>query len=191
MASETELCNEALQEIGVGVPIISLEQDDPAARACNRIYAKRRDGLLRSHIWNFAIERVKLGQLSSAPAFGFDNRYQLPSDWLRTISVFNNDAGVGTVEYRIERRTIHSNANELWLRYIRRVTDPNDFDLLFYEALVMRLAWALAQPIAQSNTLEKLKRDAFRVIIRQARATDAIEDWPEEIPEGSWVTARR
>ena len=83
-----------------------------------------------------------------------------------------------------------SGAGELWLRYVRRVTDPNTFDELFTEALIFRLAWALAQPLTQSSTLEQLKREAFEAVMRKARSVDAQEDFAEALPEGSWVTDR-
>ena len=189
MASETGICNEALSEIGAA-SILALDQDDKNARECNKRYASLRDKLLRAHPWNFAVARAKLGQLSAAPTYEFDFAYQLPSDWLRILSVHDNDAGVGPVEYRIEGRKVLSGAGELWLRYIRRVTDPNTFDELFTEALIFRLAWALARPLTQSGTLEELKRKAFEAVMRKARGVDAQEDFAEALPEGSWVTDR-
>ena len=53
-----------------------------------------------------------------------------------------------------------------------------------------RLAWALAQPLTQSSTLEQLKREAFEAVMRKARGVDAQEDFAEALPEGSWVTDR-
>ena len=189
MASEVGICNEALSEIGAA-SILALDQDDKNARECNKRYASLRDKLLRAHPWNFAVARAKLGQLSAAPTYEFDFAYQLPSDWLRILSVHDNDAGVGSVEYRIEGRKVLSGASELWLRYVRRVTDPNTFDELFTEALIFRLAWALARPLIQSGTLEELKRKAFEAVMRKARGVDAQEDFAEALPEGSWVTDR-
>lgn len=189
MASEVAICNSALSKIGAAA-IVSMTEGTRNANACNRQYAILRDALIRAHEWNFAIKRVKLAQLSGTPVSEFDFQYQMPSDWLRTVDVTDNDAGLGTVEYRIEGRIILSDANELWLRYVRQVTDPNEMPPDFREALAFMLGADLAVPIAQSNTLRQQMRDEFKSNLRTAKSTDGMEDYPVRMPEGSWVTER-
>lgn len=189
MASEVGICNSALIKIGAA-SIVSLTEGTRNATACNEQYAKLRDGLLRAHLWNFAMGRVKLAQLSGTPVSEFDYHYQLPSDWLRTVAVHDNDAGQGTVEYRIEGRTLLSDASEIWLKYIKQVTDPNEMTPDFRETLASMMAMELAVPIAQSNTLKQLMRDEFRSAARSAKSSDALEDYPDEFPVGSWMSER-
>ena len=190
MASEVGICNSALSKIGSPTRITSLTEGSRAANACNEQYAKIRDALLRSHTWNFATKRAKLAQSSEIPEYEFNFAYRLPADWLRTVAVHDNDAGVGDTAFRIEGRKLITNANELYLRYIRRVTDPNDMPADFREALAVNLAVELAILIAQSNSLkESLKADQ-KTALRRTRSTDAIEDYPEAFPEGNWITSR-
>lgn len=189
MASEVGICNSALMKIGA-TTITSLTEGSKNANACNEQYAKLRDDLLRSHTWNFATKRVKLAQLASTPTFEFDFEYQLPADWLRTVAVYDNSAGTGVVPYRIEGLSLLADATEAWLRYVRRVDDPNDMPADFRQTLSALLARELAVPIAQSNTLHQMMAERFKSANRQARSVDAIEDYAEAMPAGRWVEAR-
>jgi len=125
-----------------------------------------------------------VGLLLIALALGFAFAYQLPADFLRAIEVAD---GIG---YKIEGRKILSDAADIYLRYVRQVTDPNEMDALFREALAWRLAVDLAIPITQSNSTLELMRQGYGAAVGKARAVDAIEDWPEEMPDGSWIAER-
>lgn len=189
MASEASICNSALVELGEP-RITSLTESSKPARECAEHYAEQRDLELRAHLWNFAAARVKLAKLSTAPAFGFDNQFQLPADWLRTVTVHNNDGGYGTVRYKIEGRKILSDAEDIYLRYVRRIEDPDEMTPDFREALAARLARKLAVSLAKSNQIREQMVNWHRRVIMLARSIDAIEDYPEQMPESSWVTAR-
>ncbi|MDJ0951651.1 MAG: hypothetical protein QNJ94_22300 [Alphaproteobacteria bacterium] len=189
MATEVGICNSALAKIGAK-RIASLTEGSKNANICNEQYEKLRDDLLRAHVWNFAVTRRQLARLSEAPAFEFQYKYQLPSDWLRTISVHDNAEGAGTVAYRIEGRTLHTAAEQVYLRYVRRAEDPNEMTADFREVLATLIARELAIPLANSNTLFQLMDDRFRGRFRRARSADSVEDFPDRMPAGSWATAR-
>lgn len=188
MASVIGICNSALVKIGART-ITSLTEGSKNANLCNEQFAKLRDEVLRAHSWNFAVARAKLGRLVEAPAFGFAYAYQLPSDFLRAVAIHDNPGG-GTVPYQIEGQRVLTDAEAIYLRYVRRIEDPNAFDALFREALAYRVAAELAVPIAQSSTLhEQMQRLSDRAV-RRARGVDAQENYPEPLPDGSWLTAR-
>lgn len=193
MASDTSIVNYGLRLIG-GQPIISLTDGSNSANAANNIYEDLRDDLLRSHPWNFATKRQKLAQSSTDPTFEFDHAYPLPSDWLRTVSVHADDIGVSTILYKEEQvgnqKVLVTSHDEVWLRYIARVTDPNMMSADFRMALSVALARDLAVPIASSNTLaDKFEKRAERVLAR-ARSADGMGSFPERRPRGSWVNSR-
>lgn len=193
MSGETDVVNVALRRIGA-TRIISLTDGSKSANAADDIYTEIRDDLLRSHPWNFATKRVKLAQSSTIPTFEFDFAYPLPSDWLRTVSVHDNDAGWSTVLYRMELnagvRSLLASRSELWLRYISRVTDTNLMALDFRITFEFKLAAALAIPLASSNTLEEtMTKRADRAMAR-ARSSDAMGSFPELRPMGSWAISR-
>src|SRR3546814_5810833 len=63
------------------------------------LYEYLRDDLLRGHTWNFATRMVELTVNATAPAMEFDYAHDLTADWLRTITVHDNDAGQGALPF--------------------------------------------------------------------------------------------
>jgi len=193
MAGETDVINVALRLVGA-TPITSLTDGSTSANAADDIYVDVRDDLLRSHYWNFATQRVKLAKSSTTPVFEFDNAFPLPADWIKTRSVHDNDAGYGTVFYRMEivnnQRSIVASREELWLRYIFRITDPNVMASDFRRALELSLARDLAIPLAASNSLQASLEIRADRKIAQARSSDAMGAFPELRPRGSWANRR-
>jgi len=193
MPGVTDVINVALRHIGQ-TPIVSLTDGSTSANTADDIYEELRDSLLRAHNWNFATKRVKLAQSATAPAFEFDYAYPLPSDWLRTVSVHDNDAGHGTVLYRMEQisgqNAIVTSSSALYLRYVHRVTDPNLMTADFRTTLEFALARDLAIPLAGSRTLRTDMGDEFKSAKAAARSSDAMGSFPELRPRGSWAASR-
>ncbi|NIA72274.1 hypothetical protein HBA54_27145 [Pelagibius litoralis] len=190
MADVVGLCNSALSKIGAA-RITALSESSKNANLCNELYETCRDDLLRAHTWNFAAARVKLAQAGVGPAFGFDHRYALPADWIRTVDAYQDESGYGVIKYKIEGGFILTDSDDVYLRYIKRVEDVNLMPADFREALATLLARELAVPIAQSNTLEEKLEGRFRTRLRRARTTDGLEDTADQMPESSWTAARR
>jgi len=67
MASEVDICNQALQAIGTRTSMTSLDEDSPEARQCQLVYSSCRDQLLRAAHWDFAKKTDIAGLLKSAP----------------------------------------------------------------------------------------------------------------------------
>jgi hypothetical protein len=193
MTAETDIVNVALRLIGAQ-PITSLSDGTKSANAADDIYTELLDDVLRTHNWNFATKRQKLARSSTAPAFEFDYAYAVPSDWLKTVSVHDNDAGTGTLFYREElvadQRVICTSASEVYLRYIGRVTDPNLMPADFRRVFQTALARDLAVPVASSNTLADLMARDHRRALARARSGDAMGSFPEQRPRGSWASSR-
>ncbi len=189
MVSTVDICNLALDELGEAA-ITALDEGSPVANLCSRNYAPARDQVLRSHPWNFAVARRRLARLAEVPAFGFAYGYQRPTDWLRTLSVHAGDGGRDAVPYRMEGDRLLSDAPDLFLRYIARVEDPNQYDALFVDALAMRLAARLTKAINQSTGEKERIEALYRDALRKARAVDGVEDFAEAVPDGSWLGVR-
>ena len=192
MASETSIANVALRLVG-GTRITSLTQGTPNANAVQDIYTELRDNLL-AFPWNFATKRVQLGESATAPTFGYDNAFAHPSDWIYTISIHDNDAGYGTLDYRHEQvagqNVIVTNVENVYMTYTYKETDPNLMPASFRVALSSALARDLAITIANSNVLEdQLSKRADRDLGR-AKSIDAVGSFPEPRPRGSWADSR-
>jgi hypothetical protein len=186
MASEVSICNRAIQRVG-GTRIASLTDATKAARECSTAYEPSRDSLLRSYTWSFAIGRANLAADIAVPVFNPPGtQYTFPSDALRIL--IPNDF---TCDWIIEGRKILSDwAAPLAIRYIKKITDPNEMDALFREALSMKIAHAICEPITGSNTKQAAIRQDFTDVIAEARRTNGIEKLADEPPECSWITVR-
>ena len=193
MASDTGITNQALRILKAN-RITSLTDGSNNANAANDVFEEIREDLLRAHNWNFATRRQKLAKKTNTPVSEFDNAYALPSDWLRTVSVHNNDASAGTVLWREEEQddvgVILSSADELWMRYVYRLTDANRMAADFRAAFAHALALAIPGVSNLSAAREvELKKEAKRRLNR-AKHSDATGSVPERRPLGSWVTSR-
>lgn len=189
MASIVGIANSALIKLGAST-ITALPDGSKNSILAAEQYDKTRRQLLREHPWNCAIGRAKLGQLSDAPAFEFDHAYQLPTDWLRTLNVSDNTGGLGEPEYHIEGNTIVSSADDIYLKYVKDLSDPNVMDASFREALAFALAADLCIALTASNTLKEQMDKGKTDALLSARSIDSIEDWPEQEEESSWTTCR-
>lgn len=193
MVAETDVVNAALRLIGATV-ITTLTDGTKNAEVASDLYEEVRDDLLRSHPWNFATKRVKLARSATAPAFEFDYAYPMPADWLRTITVHDNDAGTGTILYREEevngQTAVVTSREDVYLRYVFQQTDPNKMAPDFRRALQFALARELAVPIANSNTLENQLGARADKALARARSADGMGGFPESRPRGSWASAR-
>ena len=192
MPSETDIANVALRLVG-GTRITSLTQAPPNANAVNDIYAQIRDDMLEFP-WNFATQRVQLAQLSTTPSFGYDYAYALPSDWAYTISVHDNDAGYGTIDYREEQvgsqKVLSTDHTSVYLTYVKKETDPNLMPASFRMALSSALARNLAITVANSNVLEDQLSGRAEKDLARAKSIDALSSFPEPRPRGTWANSR-
>lgn len=311
-----DLINAALARAGGSRAISAIDDTTPGGTVAGDVYTFERDAELRAHTWNCAATRVRLGRLTVAPRFEHDYAYALPSDWLRTVSVHDNDAGSGQAVYKQETiltaeaitngkfdtdtswtkgtgwtigsgkatkasgtgsdlsqavtlvaaglyrvcfliegmsagtlipkftggttvtgstrsvdgyyaeeltavtgnitfvltasstfngnvddvsvvrldgaasHAISSKSEAIFIRYVRRVTNPDQMDTLLQQVLILRMAKVFGISLANSSTYFQLLDEDMKTAMRLAKSTDAIEDYPEKFPEGSWAASR-
>jgi len=190
MASEVGIVNSAGIKIGAKQRIISFEDGTPLANLGADRYHEIRDELLRGHPWNFAEDRAKLARSSETPEFKYAYKYALPTGWMRTVAVYDNDAGVGWVDYKEEKGFILSNAEDIYLVFVFQVTDPNLMTPDFRECIAMQLASEGAIPIVQSKSLSEKWEKRFDKQLIKAKSNDSQGDKPDRRPDGSWTSRR-
>lgn len=194
MASEVDLVNSALYKVGAD-RIESLTEGSRNADIASLLFVEVRDDMLRAHPWNFATRKIKLARSANSPPYEWDYQFPKPADHVRTMEVHDNDAGLGLVEYRMEHdindgEVFRTNAEELWLTYVAKITDPAKMPPDFRRALSLKLAVELAVAIAESNTRSAQLEPQAESAFRKARSTDSMEDFPEQMPAGTWFTSR-
>lgn len=194
-SSETEIVNSALIKIGEAT-ITSLQDDREQAQLAARQYPLKRDELLRSYRWNFAVSRQTLAPEAQGPDFGFTNRFLMPTDTIAVISIWDetlqdrNYTGSRDA-WKVEGRYILANADSLPIFYIRRVTSVLEFDALFSETLSWFLAYDLAFALSTGPQMVSQAFEGYQRALRQARFADAIETKPEKLESSEWLEARQ
>tara|TARA_R110002020_G_scaffold379230_1_gene590394 strand:+ start:3234 stop:3827 length:594 start_codon:yes stop_codon:yes gene_type:complete len=193
MPSKVDVANRALRMVGA-TRITSFTQGTPSANAVNDIYDEILKELLASAKWKFAKKRSNLARSSTTPVYEFDYAYAMPSDWLRTIDVHDNDNGTGNFEYREgqvgSQNVLETDSEQVYLTYVYFEQDPNLMTSTFRSALSTALGRDLAVPLSESGTLQtRLESRATRTLFK-AMSVDATGSVPKSRPMGSWGTAR-
>lgn len=185
MASVVQICSLALTRLGHKA-IISLTDGSKGSGLASLHYEPTRDSVLRAHPWNFAIRRDAIAADSQAPAWGYARAFQLPSDCLRLVQLERPDA-----EYRVEgRKIVTDEGAPLKIEYIARISDPNEFDSVFIDALAARLAAELAVPLTDNAQIMDQMMSAYALKLSEARTMDSMEGTPRGIDADGWITSR-
>ena len=190
--SNTSICNMSLARIGAK-RINSYEDStdtDLAAIYCRLFYTQTVKSLMRSHLWRFARTRSILSQDTSDPEFQWEYAYLLPSDFLRHILVYDGSdlpEGRTYVSYELEGNRLLIDESSVYLKYIKWVESPADWDVLFIETIILQLASKLVLPLSGAGPeglaikndidgeLYGSRRYGRRGIIAKVRAMDRNE----------------
>jgi hypothetical protein len=197
--TETLIVNVALARAQVHARLNDYASDVTAeARAARDVYEHARDTLLRGYIWSFARKRVELAQVVEVPAFGVDRAWALPSDFMRAISAHPSDSDFSRVRYKLETievsgadaRVLVANSTQIYLRYVSRQISTSLMDPMFRDALAWELAKHFSLVIKESTAQAEYCGKELAKAISAARSTNALEDWPDRMPDGSWTEER-
>jgi len=190
MGSQVDLANESLLLLGAST-ITSFADDDSNAVLVNRFYGSERDALLRSHRWNFAIGTANLASLAATPLIDWKFKFTLPTDpyCLRILDV-RTVTGDIYLDFAIQGRELYTEESTVDITYVQRVEDPTQFDALFYQALVFRLAWKMAYPVTRSSATMSLMGQMYDAVVRDARTVDSQEGTPEVIATDTLTDVR-
>jgi hypothetical protein len=170
MSNPLEICNGALQKIGAG-RIMSLSTESKEARVCNSEYDKCRRTLLRLYPWGFASDRVILAPDAATPAFEFGYKHPLPSDYLRVVELWNYDG-----KHKVEGRFILADADTLYLKYIKDVSDLTGAESLFCDCLEWWLGYTIARYLTESETVREECFRGFKAVMPMAKFVQSTEN---------------
>lgn len=188
--NDTDVVNRALLKLGQET-VIDLTEDNERARAANALYNSVRDTLLSTYRWAFATKRAVLDACELTPEFGFKYQYDLPSDFLRLISL--PDAPNNARDnYTIEQQHILTDyESPLKIIYTSRVTRANLFPPYFIEAFACRLAFEMCDRLKQDVTRKNVLMQEYELSIREAKKSNAIQLANISLPTSDYITVRK
>ncbi|MEY5098180.1 MAG: Burkholderia virus BcepC6B [Pseudomonadota bacterium] len=193
MASQVSIMNRALTHLGESTILLPTD-NVKQARVLSAIYDDTRDAELRANRWKFAIKRTRMSALAEAPAWGYSFQYELPDNYLAMVQVNDIYVTTGTKQkapWSVEgRRVLTDLGAPLALRYVARIVDTTLFDALFTDSFSLRLAMNACEALTQSDTKFQKLAQLYKEAISRAVRVDAVENPPDELPSGSWITSR-
>jgi hypothetical protein len=158
---------------------MSIDDNVKNARDLKAVYDQALAAVLAEHPWNFALKRVLLPQLADAPAHGWTYQYQLPSDYVRKVVVYNGTSEDDKIEndyYQIEGGVLLTDETTVYLKYIYLLTDSTKYSTKFDEAFAAKLATMVAFTITNDKNLVKIMADNYAGLLHVAQCADAQEN---------------
>ena len=191
MASAVDIANSALNLLGAST-ISAFTDDSKNARLVNQRYEPVRNRVFGSHAWNCLHKRVQLAKNTTAPVVEYSNAYALPSDCLRVLKVHNGttDSIKSAIDYKLEGKNVVTNEGTIFLIYIAKVTDPNEYDTYLQESISHQLAADLAYAVTNNATLADKYMVRADERLREARFVDATENSLGTIESSEFTNAR-
>jgi hypothetical protein len=189
MASQTSICNRALECLG-DAPIVSIDDDTKAAKALRRVYDISRRAFLCDHPWHFAKKRASLPASAVPPVWGFAQGYPVPADFLRLLAVRNGPDFSLEADATGSQWILSDAAAPLDILYLYDVVDAGRLPPHAVEALARWLAYDLAEDLTQSNTKKQDAAQALGVALTRAKRINGAQKQPEPYPAFSFLQAR-
>ena len=96
----------------------------------------------------------------------------------------------GTPVFVIEGRNLVTNEDTAKIKYVARVTDPQQYDPGLIEVLSTRLAAEICYAITGSTTMIQVTTAAFEAKLREARFVDSTQGAPQRIEASDFIESR-
>lgn len=214
-AAVVAIVNRALSQLGV-TNIVDLDEDSEAANRANAIFDTTRDSLLRACYWQFASYTDTLALLANETNIQWSYLYAYPPKALMIRKIFDSSCAnpggdliadaffFGDLwlfyhpEFRYKEmispttftKSIACNINPAYIEYTYQITDPNQWDNLFVDAMVYALASELAHPLTGNTGLQDKMEKKFQITLTEAKRINGQEDNSTKRQESSYQKAR-
>jgi hypothetical protein len=213
MVSKIGIANLALQNIGANA-ITTLTESTVEAEQIDLRYESVRAATLEAHPWNFALKRVELSQDSNSPAFGYDNQFVLPSDFVRMVAteeqtdyvnwgsnfngyltVSNKSSFTKADNYKLEISTaglkvLLSNDDAKKIIYVFDQQDTAKFSPMFVEMLSIGLSAAICYRLTNNASMAKSLQDQFEGMLLDTKNVDAKGGTYERVEQSTFIGVR-
>lgn len=133
--------------------------------------------VLRKHNWSACKERATLAPLSTAPEFGYNYQFQLPTLCVKILSVKSNQT---PVKFSPRKRIIECDYSSIQIEYLGYPTFPSNIDYSLAHAISALLAHDLCYTVTSDNDHQAQLLQKYNSVLSQAKKDDL-----ENSPRGS------
>ena len=197
--SEVDIANMALDHIGEGKSIESLDQpDNEEAAKIRRWYDPSRQQTLEGFDWSFARKRQDLALSDEPGTLEWAFRYQYPIDCVAMRRLTNPWGYVpDDIPYTIEThpfrqtKTILTNLEDAEGVYTFNLQNTSLMPMMFVNTFALCLAMNIAYPLTQRRQLVGDLKQEYAMAVMAASAYSANESQEQQHRDASWVRARQ
>lgn len=143
--TKNSICNMALVQLKANRVT---DIDNPTTNEeniCNILFDQLAKEVISSGSWSSCLKQASLVEDATAPTFGFDNRFQLPTDCLKVLAI--NECYDGSYPYEIHGDKLHTDLTTVKILYLFNNTNIASWDTQLVSTMVQRLIAALAKPL--------------------------------------------
>jgi hypothetical protein len=174
-----DISNMAAARIGVSSRVTSLENNDKLSIACNTAIFSCRDATLQDWDWKCASTRVQLTKDPVPPAFGFKNRYLLPTvPYCLVVREMRPHFYNYVIEGRYLLTDADSDHENVFIRYTASIDDLSSIDVLCLKAIAYRMAAEICNLFVQGNaaTGQAAIMKEYLMILEEAEGANQWND---------------
>ena len=192
MASETDIANLALVPLLGCNRITNLGDEQTEAIVMDASYAHCRDTVLEDRAWTFATRREIWTPTADEVPFGFTFSYLIPSTALKILTVSDRTNGLirSSFMWQREEDRIITDASQIYVRYMVRITNTNRFSSGFINALSLYLAWYNCIALTESRTLKDSLRGQYEDALIDASTADGMQGRKEQFTANALIRVR-
>jgi len=200
ITSSTDICNLALDLLSAGTVNNVESPTTPTEELLQRWYQHSRKKVLRTHSWNCATKRIQLAASSTDPAFGYSKQFQLPSDFIRLLTIndstFTTDSPARPDLYKLENgfiltSNLFSDSSVLNLLYVYNLESITQMDALLVDLIVYEVAMGVAYKVTDGNASVNRIVELRKAALKIAQAIDGQESPPKIIQRSRSRHVRR
>lgn len=158
-------------------PLAATTDTQATALWLNRNYDQQRDYLMERYLWKFALTRAEIPADSTPPAYGWQNRYLIPTDALRFVPpTVDGSINGQPIPFEEEAGYILCDATRaLRLRYILRTTNEGLWSNGFCECLSLRLAFRMSHWLTGKQSMLQQVQGLYKDTIAGVIQTHAVQ----------------
>ena len=188
MASKVKIANRALSAVG-GSTITSFEDQTRSSNLVELHYDQVVDDVLASNNWTVSTFRTSLSLASEAPAYGFANKFPLPTDPY-CLKVIDSSLDDFNFIYKIEGRNLLTDEANVDIRYTGRLTDAEAFGPNVTKCVISLLAQRLAYDLTGPGDRYNALVDQYDFVWADASANDGQQGSPGVIVADDLIDVR-
>lgn len=153
--NKESIANQALLELG-GNGIVSFDDETLESNLVKQTYFTKVQNYLSLSGWHFAIKKQQLTRLTETPVNKWTYIYELPSDIIKLVTIYNssNVSSSSTNNYeRANERRIYSDDTELYADYVYYI-DESFWPHWFLSFVIAAYAADIAYSLTRDQSLK-------------------------------------